>query len=211
MRMFRILIALLAVTASHAVAQKPDGPPPADMRGAEALDLAFQLAEYGRATGNALPLLTAAAIVLDNAPRAIPGADSPLGSALDVTQLLADASRLSANADMTALTETFSRRAAAGVRGATSGPRAAGYQVAPGATRAVQLTFVPRAGAAVRVRAGAGRRVDCEVLDADGRSLASDRATSRCFLNFTPDTAEPVRIVVRNTSATPASIVVITN
>lgn len=194
------LLLLLLVPAARARAQAPAA-------AAEAIELAFQLAETGRAMRQALPLMAAAELVLTNPPRAL----EPSGAPLDVAGWLADADRFAVNAEMRAVVGVLRQRAESGSRGAASGPRAASYQVGARATHEQALVFVPDSPAAIRVRGGAGARLACEVRDDRNRVLARDGGSSSCFLNFTPSERDPVRLVVRNTGAAAAGIVVVTN
>ena len=211
-RIIAVLIVTLLPSAS-VLAQEP-----ASATSMEALDLAKQLADFGRQHADQpLALLTAAQLVLDNAPRPLTTGARGEGStiaapAFDVPQLLRDA-KLAAPEDrnIRAIVDRLLPLATDTNRGQLHGPRGASYSVAVARSSDLLVPFVAGAHAEVRVVGNPGASVDCTVRATDGTVLASDRGSSRCMLNFVPASAEPVHIIVRNMSGGVLNYLVLTN
>lgn len=183
----------------------------------EALDLAKQLADFGHQhPDQPLALLTAAQLVLDNTPRPLAAASngSSAGAkpAFDVPRMLRDAQAAAGNdRNLRALIARLQSLAGDGSRGALSGPRGASYSVAASQSNDLPVAFAPRAHAEVRVVGSPGSNVECTVRASDGSTLSSDRGSSRCMLNFTPTSADPVHIIVHNMTGGALSYLVLTN
>ena len=96
-------------------------------------------------------------------------------------------------------------------RGVLRGPRLGSYTIDGGGTHEFTLTFVPGEPAVVRVRAASATNLSCAIVDARGRVLREDRATSYCVLNFRPESTGMVRVRITSASASPSGYMLITN
>ena len=186
----------------------------------EAIALAEDLAQFGRRTQNALPLITAAQILIENPERPLAeqaqrgqargqpagaGADTGQGAArearrLNPTALLAEAERLaSGNQHLVGTIQQLRQRAQAGTRGAVPGPQVGTGNVAPYSMLYYNITFRGGEPAAVHVVGDGDTDLDVYVFDENDNLIAyDDDLTDECLVLWQPVWTGRFRIEVRN-------------
>ncbi len=197
MRLFfrPLVVFLLALTAASASAQSPDSAktaaaPTPETEAADAVSLAASLAAYGRRTGSAQALVTAAAILIDH-PAVVgelPGdgesaEDEPAEAPLDVAALLDEAARLARSdaevgQQIAALLARPLASAPGPVRGATRGPVRYGAAAPANGQRRHTLTFDGRETATLHLIGNGASDLDYYLYDINGDMVAFDEGPS---------------------------------
>lgn len=180
----------------------------------EAVELALRVADYGLETESSFALIAASQIALDNPWTSLPstGTVRALASPIDVRAWLRSATAFAPDDPaVRKLVAALLARAESRPRGAVGGVRVASYLLEPHASHELELPFMVGQAGAIRVRVRGDGTMECSVRNQRGSTLAADRATAYCFLNFKPAGTGRVRLRIVNTGAASVSYVVVTN